>query len=167
MKADGGIEVIKRLFSKKGSAIVVLGIIAGILLMIIPQKDTQEGESQSTALTSTEYCALLESKAESLILELENVDDCTVVITLDTGYRYSYATDTKLRESQSGKETEQTTVLADAGNGETAILVREEMPRVSGVAVVCQGASYETQYSIIELISALFDIKSNRICVKA
>ena len=165
LKAEETIEKLKKLFGKKGFGMMILGLIAGLLLLIIPADSGAEEEVSSPTSASAEYCARLEKKAEELICELPDVDECRVFITLEKGYRYVYATDQHIRESENGKETDKTIVLASDGSGEAPILIEEAMPPVAGVAVVCEGASYQSQYRIIELICALFDIKSNRISV--
>ena len=168
MRADGVSEKIKRLMSRKGMGAVVLGLLAGVMLLLIPNsKADGQNEQSSAVMGGTEYCALLEEKAESLIKELPEVDRCSVFITLESGYRYIYATDQRVREESDSKETEKTVVLAGNGNGEAPLLIEETMPKVAGVAIVCPNATYETQYRIVELISALFDINSNRISVKS
>lgn len=167
MKAEEHKEKLKKLFGKKGFGFVAIGVIAGLILMLLPAETAEQDDaSGSGVLTSAEYCELLEQKAVSLICELPEIDDCRVFITLEKGYRYVYATDQHVRESSDSKETDKTIVLASDSNGESPILIEESMPTVAGVAVVCDGASYETQYRIIELMCALFDIKSNRISVQ-
>lgn len=167
MKANEIQGKIKSLFEKKGFGFVVIGLLAGLVLLILPQSEPEnEVLPSDDALTSAEYCALLEQKAQNLICELPEVDGCSVFVTLDKGFRYVYATDQHVREESDFKETDKTIVLAGNGNGEEAILIEETMPSVAGVAVVCKGASYETQYRIIELMCALFDIQSNRISVQ-
>ena len=168
MKAESIAEKIKKLLSRKGMGAVILGLLAGVILLILPSSEKSESAAEpSKTLTGAEYCALLEEKAEKLIKELPEVDKCSVFITLESGYRYIYATDQHVLEEGDRKETDKTVVLAGNGNGETPLLVEETMPKVAGVAIVCPEAGYETQYRIIELISALFDIKSNRISVKS
>ena len=168
MKPNNIFEKLKKLASVKGFGLIVLGITAGFALMLFPSESENAPIQESqTAITGTDYCALLESKAQKLICGLPEVEECSVFITLDTGYQFIYATDQHIRESGDAKETDKTIVLAGNGNGESPILVRETLPTVAGVAVVCNGASYETQYQIIELLCALFDIKSNRISVQA
>ena len=160
-------ESIKGLFNKKGFGLILIALLSGIALMLIPTESEQESaDSEPSAVTSLEYCALLEQKAKSLICELEEVEGCEVFITLEKGYRYIYATDQHVKESGDSKETDKTIVLAHESGGEMPILIEEFMPSVAGVAVVCKGASYQTQYRIIELMCALFDIKSNRINVQ-
>lgn len=157
----------KALSGKKGFSFVALGLIAGILLLIMPDTDSRAEESiEITQSLSSEYCASLEEKAKRLILSLPDVKSCEVFITLESGYCFVYATDQHVNETEHGKETEKNIVLAGNGNGEEPILIKESMPAVAGVAVVCAGADYQTQYRIIELMCALFDIKSNRISVQ-
>ncbi len=167
MKNNEILEKIKKLFDKKGFGFVFLALIAGIALMIIPSsgQETTPIEENKT-VTSFEYCTLLEQKAKNLICELPEIDGCEVFITLEKGYRYIYATDQHVRESSDQKETDKTIVLAQGDGREEPILIEETMPCVAGVAVVCKGANYQTQYRIIELMCALFDIKSNRISIQ-
>ncbi|MBE6692834.1 MAG: hypothetical protein E7586_05900 [Ruminococcaceae bacterium] len=167
MKAENLREQIKKLLSHKGMGAVIIGIFAGIILLLMPSSKESDITEANPAMTGSEYCALLEQKAEALIKELPEVDDCSVFITLESGYKYIYATDQHVREESNFKETEKTVVLAGNGNGEEPLIIQETMPKVAGVAIVCPKSSYETQYRIVELISALFDIKSNRISVKA
>ena len=160
-------EKLKSISKMKGFVFVVIGILAGIVLLLIPESHDQgEITPVSSVYTSAEYCAHLEQKAESLIKELPQVEDCDVFITLESGYIYIYATDQHIRETSDSKETDKTIVLAGNGNGESPILVEETMPKIAGVAVVCPNASYDTQYRIVELMSALFNIPSNRISVQ-
>lgn len=178
LKDKGGFPgLLARASKTKGFAFAVIGVLAGIMLLIIPVSNSSVGETSPTPaerrITAEEYCTLLESKAESLINELDGVKSCRVVITLSEGYRYIYATDQHVREESSAsngsysKQTDKTIVLAEDGNGKSPRLVSETMPAVAGVAVVCPGAGYETKYRIIELMCALFDIKSNRISVQS
>ena len=167
MKNSELFEKIKKLLEKKGFGFVFLALIAGIALMILPSGSNEpEQVSTEKTLTSFEYCNLLEQKARALICELPEIDDCEVFITLEKGYRYIYATDQHVRESSEHKETDKTIVLAQGDGKEEPILIEETMPCVAGVAVVCKGANYQSQYRIITLMCALFDIKSNRISIQ-
>ena len=169
MQSDNLLKKIKAASGKKGFSFIIVGIIAALMLLLLPSGDKEEAESASEdarVLTSAEYCALLEQKAEKLIYELPEVKSCSVFITLESGYSYIYATDQHVNETDQGKQTDKTIVLADGENGELPLVVEEKMPKIAGVAVVCGKASYETQYRIIELMCALFDIKSNRISVQ-
>ncbi len=146
---------------------MLIGLLAGVSLLLLPSEKAEEPvATHGERLTSEEYCEKLESKAKKLIENLPEVDSCSVFITLETGYRYIYATDQHVQEQSDSKQIDKTIVLADGESGETPLLVEETMPKIAGVAVVCEGATYETQRRIIDLICALFDIKSNRISVQ-
>ncbi len=167
MKTEGTLERLKALSRKKGFSFIIIGVFAALALMLIPsESDEPAPTEQADYPSSAEYCALLEQKAERLICELPEVKGCAVFITLEGGYSYIYATDQHVNETENGKQTDKTVVLADTENGEAPLIISESMPKVAGVAVVCSNASYETQYRIIELMCALFDIKSNRISVQ-
>ena len=167
MKDEKQLDGIKKLFRKKGFGIIAIGLCAGLALMIIPQGgDESEATAEKTTLSATEYCLLLEQKAEELIKTLPDVDECRVFITLESGFKYVYATDQRFRRENDLQEVEKNLILAEGKEGESPITLEESMPRVAGVAVVCDGASYESQYRIISLMCALFDIQSNRICVQ-
>lgn len=167
------LQLWNRIKNTKTLPYIVIGAAAFFVLLLFPESDVgSEAEPSGTAVTSAEYCALLESKAEELICYLAEVKDCSVFITLSEGYTYIYATDQKVNETDSpdstgySKSTEKTIVLAEADGDSRPILINEKMPEVAGVAVVCRGASYETQYKIIELMCALFDVSSNKISVQ-
>ncbi len=168
MRVEIWIEKLKKLFGTKSGVFIIIGIVAGVALLLIPSetKPTETTEPDGEVINSVDYCETLEQKAEELISHLPEVKDCSVFITLESGFRYIYATDQHVYEESGSKQTDKTIVLADGTDGETAILVEETMPKIAGVAVVCEGASYETQRRIIDLICALFDIKSNRISVQ-
>ena len=51
------------------------------------------------------------------------------------------------------------------GGGDSALLTEQRMPEVLGVAVVCPGISAETEYRVMSLVSALFDVPTNRISI--
>lgn len=150
--------------------LALIGVCAGLALLLIPSSG---GESEPTgtgsARTARDYCAELERKAEELINELPEVKNCRVMITLETGYKYVYATDQHLKEEggdRSAVQSDKTVVFAESGGGKTPVAVSETMPAVAGVAVVVRGAGYETRYRVIELMCALFNVKSNRISVQ-
>lgn len=140
--------------------------------MILPSGSGDDTKQEQQVQTANEYCLSLEQKTETLLKELDGVKDCKVQITLVYGYEYVYATDQKVAEqynsdgTAAAKETEKKYVVITSDNGSKTVLLREKMPSVMGIAVVCKNASYETQYKIISLLTALFDIPSNKISVQ-
>ena len=84
----------------------------------------------------------------------------TVMVTLETGEEAIYALDTQSGEMQS----QQTHVLMEDGSALTETVC---LPQVCGVAVLCEGGGdIRVAARITELVSALLDLPSNRICVE-
>ncbi|MBO5401544.1 MAG: hypothetical protein J6A85_00045 [Clostridia bacterium] len=157
-----------RLFKTKGVWLLFLALIAGVLLMILPEG----GESKSVTdfPESEEYRKSLEEQTRSLIRSLEGVSDCRVMITLESGYEYLYAAEQTLDRtydssgtllsSNSGKKY----ILDGDGN---PIIISETPPAISGIAVVAKNISAETRYRIIRLLEGAYGIPSNRISVES
>lgn len=151
----------------------MLGILAGVILLLIPTGNDGTAAENSAGQSANEYCLSLEQKTTALLKELDGVKDCKVQITLVYGYEYIYAADQHINEtfnsngSTAAKETEKKYVVITSDGKNGTVLLRETMPTVQGIAVVCNNASYETQYQIISMLTALYDIPSNKISVQS
>lgn len=143
---------------------ILLALGAGLLLLILPAGG---GESAEAVRSPTEeYRAALEAEVEALLGQMDGVKSCRVVLTLSYGYEYTYATDQRVNQHVSGKETEKTVVLAGENGTTSPILLREKQPVVCGAAVVCPGADNVTCLRIASLLSALFSIDSSQISIQ-
>ena len=106
------------------------------------------------------YRQQLEQQLSDLIAQVEGTGKTTVMITLESGEETIYALDTLSGQTQE----QQTHVLLDDG---TALAQTVCTPRVCGVAVVCEGGGdVRVAARITELVGALLDVPSNRICVE-
>ena len=102
----------------------------------------------------------LEQQLSDLIAQVEGAGRTTVMITLESGEETINALDTLSGQTQQ----QQTHVLLDDG---TALAQTVCTPRVCGVAVVCEGGGdVRVAVRITELVGALLDVPSNRICVE-
>ena len=78
----------------------------------------------------------------------------------ESGEETVYALDTLSGQTQ----TQQTHVLLDDG---TALEQTVYLPTICGVAVVCEGGGdVRVASRITELVGALLDVPSNRVCVE-
>lgn len=141
---------------------VALGAAAMLLILLSElwpaqaQTDTQQNAAQSAA----EYQQQLEQRLAELIAQLDGAGRTTVMVTLETGEETIYALDTLSGQTQS----QETHVLLEDG---TALEQTVYLPKVCGVAVVCEGGGdIHVAARITELVGALLDIPSNRICVE-
>lgn len=143
------------------AAVGVLAMVLILLSELLPQSTKPVGaESTVAAQSSAEYQTQLENRLERLISQMSGAGKTTVMVTLETGEEAIYALDTQSGEMQA----QQTHVLLDDGSALTETVC---LPQVRGVAVLCEGgADVRVAARITELVSALLDLPSNRICVE-
>lgn len=147
--------------ARLAAAVGLLAMLLILLSELFPQTSAS-GSAQTAKETqsSAEYQAQLENRLERLISQMSGAGKTTVMITLETGEESIYALDTQSGEMQS----QQTHVLLEDGSALTETIC---VPQVCGVAVLCEGGGdVRVAARITELVSALLDLPSNRICVE-
>lgn len=168
-------------YFKKGKAVAVLGII-GILLIgfssFAPQKPkTQPTEVQTEEINHEEYRKMLEEQIKNIVVGITGDNTASVVITLETGVRYSYASETEENINDTVDDTKSDTaskikknyitVKTESG-AEEALLVTQYMPDIRGVAVVCKSAQNSAvAENITNVITAALGITSKKVYVAA
>ena len=156
-------------FLKGKGKLVIFALIAllGLLLLIFGKGSQSvsvgaELDESAPSLDPQVYAQKLESQVEELCRGV--VPDCSVeaVVSLEGGYRSVYASDSQ--SSQSGYKN--STVLVGSGSSEGAILVCYENPRISGIGIVLSCKEDKIiESKVISLISAAFNVKTNKIHV--
>ncbi len=157
---------IEKLKKTKGMGFVIVALVAGVILLLWPTAEKAVStDGEFTYNSADTYRKALEGDVAKLVRDVPGVDSCTVLITLQSGYEYYYATDQQVTGGDNGSDSRKEYVLANYGGNEQPVLIEERMPKVSGVAVVCPGVSATAEYKIIQMLSALFDLPTNRISV--
>ncbi|MBR2354142.1 MAG: hypothetical protein IKA76_06565 [Clostridia bacterium] len=145
---------------------IFLGGILGALLLILGSVGIGGREAKETGESvcpdAAEYAERVEEEIRAICSRVRGAGEVSVAVTLKGGYRAVYATD-----SQSGSSGyKSNTVLIGSGSSEGAVLICYENPEIGGVGIVCRGASDPSvRDSIISLVSAAFDVKTNKIYV--
>ena len=172
-------EKIKKIMQNP-KLLVVFGL-AGILLIFISsfftndKKDTKKLASSGTVYTAEQYCDLLQENVKSIVTGITGDKRATVVITLESGVRYSYAsaaeTDTS---SATGSTTDQSSqskkqsyiTIKNADGSEHALVVAEIMPEVRGVAIICKEGNNEIiAEKIKNAVTSALNITSKRVYI--
>ena len=149
-------ELFEKLKKQKALPFVLFALIAGIFLLVMPQSGSTSKESGGAAGETRE-------KAANIICEMSGVKRCTVMISVKGGYKSYYASNQRVTQNGETRDTQKEYVTV--GGGDSALLTEQRMPEVLGVAVVCPGISAETEYRVMSLVSALFDVPTNRISI--
>ncbi len=173
---EGLIKYVKAL--KNPKALIVIGII-GILLIFLSSfsGENQENDDDLTCgvMSVEEYKISLEEDIKETVAEITGSKKVTVVVTLESGIRYSYA-DTREESETKSEDNEKMTsdnaykdgyiTVRTSDGGEQALIVTAEMPEVRGVAIVCEGGDNEYIFEKIQnAVTAALDITSKRVYI--
>ena len=160
--------VIPRKKGNAGIVIIIIAVALGLGLLIFgnflgKEADAEEASLQVPSESDTESFARdAEERIVKLCSSVSGAGQVSVVVSLSGGYRAVYA-----ENYQSGSNSYRNeTVLTGSGSSEKALLVGYENPTISGIGIVCTGGDDPVvQQKIISLVSAAFDVSTNKIYV--
>ena len=140
------------------AALLLGGAALGVTLLLMGRVTPSEAESVEAGISAStdmeEYTRALEEKIRLFCEQVEGVDDVSVAVSLESGYRRVYARD------------DDAYVLVGSGSNRGTVYLTEESPRIGGIAVVCAGGGdAEVRRRLIGLLSAAFDIGTNKIYI--
>lgn len=153
-------------------AVLVAVVLLGVLLLVggnlrFWEKDEEKNPSDAPAVgvvtrTTEEYRADLEARMEAICARVTGVGAVDVIVTLEGGYEYVYATDKKV--TVGGESTSYITV--GSGDDESLVYLTERLPAIVGIGVVCTGGMDPTvRREVTALLAAAFGVGSNKIYV--
>lgn len=157
-------DILKAIFAKENRAKLAIGFGGLAMLLIflselIPQPSAQT-VTQTSPADNTAYRVQLEQQLTELIEQIDGAGKTVVMLTLENGEETVYALDTQSGQTQS----QETHVLLEDGS---ALAQTVYLPKICGAAIVCEGGGdVRIAARITELVSALLDLPSNRICVE-
>ncbi len=173
------VELNTKIFKDKKVLLVALLGVIGMVLILFSNKifGATDKSYNRVSFDEREYVENLEKRLKEVLVQIEGVGECGVFITLKGGAEYVYATEGKSTASeavnssgasatsQHGKE-DSYIIVRDSGGSESPILLTTLNPSVNGVAIVCTGGDkVSVQQKVIETVSAVLDIPSNKISV--
>lgn len=128
-------------------------IFAGILLMVRPSADRDQEVDYNSA--QQDYIRRMEAQIQEMLLGIEGAGECKVSVSLASGGRKEYV-----------REAGSVLVITDKNGNETPVLAREGLPEIAGITIASAGAgSVSIRNRIIEAVSTLMDVGTNKICV--
>ena len=140
------------------AALLLGGVALGVTLLLVGRIQPSDAEAVETGISAStdmeEYTRVLEEKIRRFCEQVEGVGGVSVAVSLESGYRRVYARD------------DDAYVLVGSGSNRGTVYLTEESPRIGGIAIVCTGGgNAEVRRRLIGLLSAAFDIGTNKIYI--
>ena len=145
---------------------VALILLVGLVLMLLPTsggKTESEGDKQGETYSLSQT----EQRLESLLRNMQGVGQVNVMLTLKSGSTLELAKDssTSVRDSETKRESDVVTVSRGSGS-EEVVVTQERYPVYQGAVVVCEGGGNSAvRLSVIEAVSVLTGLGSDKITV--
>lgn len=172
-------EKIKNL-TKNPKLLVVIGLCGILLIFVSSVFSSEDNKSQtknptdSTAQTE-QYRAEIEKSIKNIVSSITGDKKPTIVVTLESGIKYSYAKADEIDNSVSnGNSSDQSSeskkqsyiIIKKSDGGEEALIVTQTMPEIRGVAIVCaNGDNIEISEKIKNAVTAALNITSKRVYI--
>ncbi|MBR7092983.1 MAG: stage III sporulation protein AG [Clostridia bacterium] len=150
----------------------------GVVLIALSGFLSHDSAPAVSGMTTQQYVEQLEEKLCRVISRIDGAGECSVMITLENGVEYLYATEGKTGSSRAEKSngsgsdltqadtSQDSVILIDTGNGKQGLLVTEIQPTVKGVVVVCAGGDRPAvQQRVTQAVTTVLHISSSRVCV--
>ena len=137
--------------------IILLGALAGVVLLLIGSGDREESvKIDADEVALAEYSEQTEKKIHELCSKVKGVSDVSVAVSFESGFEYVYA-----KNDEKGD-----LVTIGSGSTKTAVKVTEKPPTIGGIGIVCRGGGDPIiQNRLISLLSATFGVSSSKIYI--
>ena len=148
-------EIMQKIISEvKKYWLIPLMILIGVFMMV--QQDRQpEAVSAFSAASDQEFIEKTEMQIRDMLKGIEGAGACHVTITLASGGKKEYV-----------REEGNVLVVTDKDGNQSPVVARENKPEIAGVTIASKGAgSLSVRLSIIESVSTVLGIGTNKICV--
>ncbi len=168
------IKKIKEIFLKdKKMMLIIISAVAGIIFIVASEFLTTDKKESVTDESSTadDYAEMIEDKLTALVSSIEGAGETVVMVTVETGEENVYAKEVKSDEESnenrsSSKYEYEYIVIKSGSSSENGMLLKVIEPNIRGVAIVCDGGeNAAVRENIINAVSAVLDIKTNKISV--
>ena len=167
--------------------VLLLGVLGIALIFLSGFFQYRAAESKAASVSAQtgvtdadQYVKQLEENLADIVNGISGGTDAKVMITLEKGTQYVYATEQKKSQQKTqDQNTGSTTrnqennsletnyiIVKDADGSQKARAITEVQPVVKGVIVVCKGGDLPSvQQNIIDAVTTALNISSARVCV--
>lgn len=145
-------------------ALLVLFI--GLILMCLPEGD-REVDAPAIATNTTEPSTTLEQRLEDILSQIEGAGKVKVLLTQQTGERFTYQTDEDTaRDTDSTSYRSDTVIITDADRAQQGLIQQVDPPIYLGAVVVCQGGDRASvRLAIVEAVTNATGLGADKVSV--
>lgn len=156
-------EKIRNFFLKYRTVILIGLCLLCLLILLMPSTEKSvDGEKKEVEIGDEEYVKRLEIRLEEILSQIDGVGKCKVMITLSSSEEKIYAADIE----QKGDNTLTSYIKIKTDGDESTVVEKRYLPKVEGVAVVCDGAgSVSIKTAVSETVCSLLGIEMSSVCV--
>ncbi len=142
-------------------------ILAGILLMALPEQKTEAPEPEKTAQTAKSRQPTLEESLAWILGKIEGAGKVEVLLTQAEGSETLYQTDEDRSAGETTTESRRKTVLVtNSAREETGLIRQINPPAYQGAVIVCQGGdNARVRLAIVEAVAGVTGLTTDRITV--
>lgn len=169
MNTDELKSLINKIKGDKKTLLLIIVLIIAMLLIFL--SDSGSDEKENINIKSKEYSVIgeqeLADEVESFIEDIKGAGRSEVILTFDTYEETVYAVDKENDLSADGSyDSRNEYVILDEGSSEGGLRLKIISPKIRGIAVLCQGGNDPiVRQQVVSVVSALFDIGTNKISV--
>lgn len=169
-------KIREQLHSERGIRILVLLGTAGLGLILLsgllPERNRESKTAENSVATedaaaeTQQYCRRMEEELSRILEQVEGVGTCRVLVNAAGTAETRYVQDAETDLAESRQQSQQKCVILSDSSGERALVQQIVSPEISGVVVVCSGASSSVvQERVSKAVQAVLSLSSSRICV--
>lgn len=149
--------------NKKIQIMLLIALILVILICFFAFSNNTKPKEESIQETNTSsYVADLENKLKNSLIKIDGVDDVSVMITLENGFEYVYATEEETKQTASGTLKTTSLVLVSG----QPIVVKEIYPTIKGVVVITPAAkNINIRLNILSAIQTVLEVTNDKITI--
>lgn len=146
---------------------VVLVLLAGLLLMALPDREEEKTETVQTQTAEPEMKMDLQDALEEILSQIDGAGKVKVLLTEASGEQTLYQTDEDIIQNADSSDTRRETVLiTDSQRTDAGLIQRVDPPVYQGAVIVCQGGgSASVRLAIVEAVSCATGLTADRITV--
>lgn len=141
-------------------------LLLGFVLMMLPGKSESTGSAPAETMVVSEQLTV-EQRLAKILSSVQGVGEVEVMLSVATGERTVYQTDTDTAvNSESSSIRSDTVIVSDSDRNEAGLVTQVDPPVYLGAIVVCQGGGDPSvRLAVVDAVSKYTGLGANQISV--